>query len=144
MQDNVIGAKLALFLGDRLVVIHRDDKPDIHWPGYWDLPGGGREKGETPLQCALRETREEISLELDPALVSWGRCYQTSSGHGAWFFAAWASEALIAQIALGDEGQAWDMWHTDAFLAHEKVVPQFKTRLSDVLKGMASEEIDRS
>ena len=34
------GAKLALFLGPDLLVILRDDRPDIPWPGRWDLPGG--------------------------------------------------------------------------------------------------------
>ena len=52
------GAKLALFLGKDLVVILRDDKPDIPYPAHWDLPGGGREGAETPEACALRETYE--------------------------------------------------------------------------------------
>jgi 8-oxo-dGTP diphosphatase len=29
-------------------------------PGYWDFAGGGVEKGETELQAALREGREEL------------------------------------------------------------------------------------
>lgn len=31
---------------------------------HWDLPKGGIEADETPLQAALRETREETSLQL--------------------------------------------------------------------------------
>jgi 8-oxo-dGTP pyrophosphatase MutT (NUDIX family) len=31
---------------------------------HWDLPKGGAHEGESPLQAALRETREETSLEL--------------------------------------------------------------------------------
>ena len=143
MQYDVIGAKLALFLGERIVVIERDDKPGLLWPGYWDLPGGGREGDETPLQCVLRETREEISLRLDPDIVTWGKSYRTSSGHTSWFFAAWAPEDLIEQIILGDEGQQWAMWSTSEFLAHEMSVPQFKPRLQDVLDRRPSEEIVR-
>ena len=140
MQDNVIGAKLALFLGARIVVIQRDEKPGLLWPGYWDMPGGGREGAETPLQCALRETLEEISLDLDPSLVTWGRCYPTSSGHRAWFFAAWAPEAMADQIVLGDEGQGWALWTPEQFLAHEKSVPQFKPRLRDAMGAAKSEK----
>jgi 8-oxo-dGTP pyrophosphatase MutT (NUDIX family) len=41
---------------------------------HWDLPKGGIDEGETPLQAALRETREETSLVLDAqALIDLGR-----------------------------------------------------------------------
>ncbi len=47
----------------------------VHRPRYddWDFPKGKREKGETDLDCALRETKEEtgftgdIGLELKPS-----------------------------------------------------------------------------
>ena len=58
------GAKLMLFLGEELLVIRRDEKPEIPWPGYLDFPGGGREGEETPEQCALRETFEEVGLDV--------------------------------------------------------------------------------
>ena len=41
------GAKLALFVGDDLAVILRDDIPHIPFPNCWDFPGGGREGDET-------------------------------------------------------------------------------------------------
>ena len=41
---------------------------------HWDLPKGGPNEGETPLQAALRETREETGLTLDAAaLIDLGR-----------------------------------------------------------------------
>ncbi len=46
----------------------RDDKPDIRWPAYWVVPGGGREPGETPYETARRELREETGLDV-PELV---------------------------------------------------------------------------
>ena len=55
------GAKIALLCGNSVLTYQRDDKPDIPWPGCWDLPGGGRENDETPLQCVQRETLEAVS-----------------------------------------------------------------------------------
>ncbi|VAX23249.1 Uncharacterized Nudix hydrolase NudL [hydrothermal vent metagenome] len=41
--------------------IHRPDTMDVH-PGQISFPGGHMERGEGPLQTALRETEEEIGV----------------------------------------------------------------------------------
>jgi len=46
---------------------------------HWDLPKGGIDIGETPMQAALRETREECGLRLDAdVLLDLGRFRYTS------------------------------------------------------------------
>jgi 8-oxo-dGTP pyrophosphatase MutT (NUDIX family) len=46
---------------------------------HWDLPKGGIDPGETPMQAALRETREEAGLVLQAeALLDLGRFQYTS------------------------------------------------------------------
>jgi 8-oxo-dGTP pyrophosphatase MutT (NUDIX family) len=46
---------------------------------HWDLPKGGIDAGESPLQAALRETREETSLRLrDDSLIDLGRFQYTT------------------------------------------------------------------
>ena len=54
------GAKAILYRGAELVTILRDDIPTIPFPDHWDLPGGGIEPGETPLDALLREVAEEL------------------------------------------------------------------------------------
>lgn len=48
----------------------RDNIPTIRFPGVWDLFGGGVEEGETPLEGALRELKEEIGIVLPPEAAS--------------------------------------------------------------------------
>lgn len=138
MGSNWVGAKLALFIGDPLVVIERDDHPGLTWPGAWDFPGGGREPGETPLGCALRETREELSLIVSPQAVTWGGLYQNSINETVWFFAARLPAARGDEIALGDEGQSWAYMSTADYLNHDDAVHPFKPRLNDYLTGVES------
>ena len=37
--------------------------------GWYNGPGGKVEDGETPIECVVRETREEVGLELDPGAL---------------------------------------------------------------------------
>ena len=53
----------------------RDDKPDLMFPGQWDTIGGAVESGESHWEAAVRETKEEIGLELGDQ-VFW-RDYQS-------------------------------------------------------------------
>jgi mutator protein MutT len=60
--------------------------------GQFAFPGGRMDEGETPLDAALRETREEIGMELAPDAVL-GRLddYPTRSGYLITPLVAWAA-----------------------------------------------------
>lgn len=134
------GAKIALVCGGRLVTYRRDAKPTIPWPGLWDLPGGGREGAETPAACALRETQEEFGLALAPHRVHWRRAYPgaLAAQRTSWFLAAAITEAEIAAIRFGDEGQYWQMMTFDEFLAHAEAITHLQVRLSDYLADVGA------
>ncbi|MEM6889022.1 MAG: NUDIX hydrolase [Pseudomonadota bacterium] len=128
------GAKLAVLAGNRLPVILRDDRPDIAYPDFWDLPGGGREGDEGPLDCALRETVEELSLEIPPASVVWGHPFREGARR-QWFFAARVPDSTLASVRLGNEGQCFEIMQTAAFLTHPKAIPHLRDRLKVFLSS---------
>ena len=51
--------------GNRILLMLRDDKPDIPYPDTWDVPGGHVEIGETPEECIVREMEEELGIILN-------------------------------------------------------------------------------
>lgn len=130
---NFIGAKLALFLGDSLLVIQRDNRLDIPFPDYWDLPGGGREGDETPQECVLRETLEEVGLVLQARELTWPSCALRSDGP-AWFFVAHRPRRDTARIRFGDEGQGWQLMPPRQFITHKKAVPHLAEDVRDYLR----------
>jgi len=129
------GSKLALFLGRDLLVILRDDKVDIPYPGHWDLPGGGREGDETPAECALRETYEEVGLQLQVQDLVWEREYHRSIGP-MWFFATHQSASMVEQVRFGSEGQGWRLMSPAEYCSHPLAVPHFTTYLRDYLEDV--------
>lgn len=134
-DGNFTGAKIALIHNGRVLTYLRDDRADIPFPAHWDLPGGGRENGEDPDQCALRELFEEFGLRLDPSRIAWRRAYESWSQPGmiSHFMGAEIGAADIAAIKFGNEGQHWEMMPVEAYLAHDRAVPHFKVRLRDFL-----------
>jgi 8-oxo-dGTP diphosphatase len=58
-------ASVALVDGERVLLIERARAP---FRGHWTLPGGRREPGETALECAVREVREELGLRVEALL----------------------------------------------------------------------------
>lgn len=131
------GAKLALYLGEKLAVILRDDTPGLLFADHWDLPGGGREGAETPLACALRECREELGIAVPEQAVVWQGSFD-EAGRTKWFFVARMPAQAEAEIVFGDEGQRWRLMEEEEFLNHPRAVPAFQDRLRVYLAQSAT------
>ena len=133
--DGIVGAKIALLAGARVLTHLRDEIPSIPFPGHWDFPGGGREGGESAEACALRELHEEYGLLLPESRLLWRRDYpsQHVTGGVAAFFGGRVTETEVATIVFGDEGQRWEMMAVADFLGHDRAVPYLRDRLGDFL-----------
>lgn len=133
--EDFAGAKIALICGDHIVTYLRDDIPTIPYPGQWDLPGGGREGDESPTDCALRETEEEFGLVIDPTGVTLLTRYEGLKNplNISYFCVAEISDADIASIRFGDEGQFWKLMTIDEFLSHDNAVTHLQDRLKAAL-----------
>ncbi|MBM3605990.1 MAG: NUDIX domain-containing protein [Alphaproteobacteria bacterium] len=120
------GAKLFLTHRDHMLVYLRDDTPGLPFPAFWDLPGGGREGEESPLDCARRELAEEFGLDL-PAARLRGHVFPSAAapGHVSWLFTGRLSAAEIAAVRFGSEGQEWHMMRVAHYLMHPRAIPHF-------------------
>lgn len=50
-------------------LVTKRSKIETTFPEYWDIPGGLAEYGELPREALIRETREEIGLDIVPTKV---------------------------------------------------------------------------
>jgi 8-oxo-dGTP pyrophosphatase MutT (NUDIX family) len=78
--------------GAGFLLTRRAPRMNAH-AGQWALPGGRADKGEDAVEAALRELREEIALDLDPAQVL-GMLddYPTRSGYLITPVVVWAAD----------------------------------------------------
>ena len=62
----ILGIGALIFQGDSILLVERGKQP---LQGYWSLPGGVLEIGETLAEGIVREVREETGLEVTPVTV---------------------------------------------------------------------------
>lgn len=127
------GAKLAILVGDQVVTLLRDDLPNLEFANHWDLPGGGRENGETPQQCVLRELYEELGIVFAPSDLHDGFECQNASGT-SWFFVSNQGDFDAHRVRFGNEGQSWKLAKTEWFLNEARSVPILAARLRNYLE----------
>lgn len=93
----------------RFVLQHRDEKPEIWYPGHWGCFGGAVDAGEAPREALCRELWEELRLapkgiesfvkfDFDLACLGLNICFRQ------YYFVS-ISEAEFGSLHLG-EGQA--------------------------------------
>lgn len=129
------GAKIGLIHDNHVLTYRRDDIAGIPFPDCWDLPGGGREGHEAPVDCLLREVHEEFGLQLRLDQIIGQHAYTPPQQEKlpVYFFWGHLYPDQIAEIRFGDEGQYWQMMPVAAFLDRPDAIPYLQRRLANCL-----------
>ena len=130
MTENFTGAKGAIYARGCVVTILRDDLPDLPWPGFWDLPGGGRDGCESAWQCFARETFEETGLTLHRRDLRWRRSFAKSRNRRLVFFGLVMPHLRGRDLRLGDEGQRLCLMPVDRFRRNSRAIPFLRARVA--------------
>ena len=59
----------TLIMVDNKYLVTKRSKNESTYPKYWDIPGGLAETGELPREAVIRETKEEVGLDIMPTSV---------------------------------------------------------------------------
>lgn len=114
MTDSFLAASVAIVRQHDVLLIQRNRPPS---EGLWTLPGGRLEAGETSEQCAMRELKEELGLDvfaLRPLLML---------RHGGFRLQTFATQAYDGEI-VADAAEIRDWrWARPAQLARLTTTP---------------------
>lgn len=93
-----------------------------HQGGTWSIPGGARERGESAVQAALREAREEMAIDRGDVEV---RASYVASCGGWEYETVLAVPARTVQLTHGAESDA-HVWASPEEVAELPLHPAFR------------------
>lgn len=94
MAMSPVGVVVLLLIRDSVWLAKRCAK-DRPYCGLWAAPGGSMDPGETPLQTAVREVREETGLEIAPERFVYGSRTEHAYDNGTPFSMHWFYVRLV-------------------------------------------------
>ncbi len=124
-----LGVNIAIVRQGRILLTLREDFE------VWCLPGGGVDPGESFGQAALRETREELGLEV--RLTRLVGLYSRPGWYGAGTYVAlFAAEITGGSLRLQPEEVLDARWFARAELPHA-FLQAHRQRVLDALDGLS-------
>lgn len=103
-QRPFLAVSAAIFRNGKVLVVRRARKPALN---LYTLPGGAVEAGETLVEAAIREVREETSLSIEPVALAGHREVIARDGVGKverhFVILCFASRWLSGEPVLSDE-----------------------------------------
>ncbi len=92
---------LVIRKGEKILLVKRATKPYV---GFWTIPGGHVEHGETIEEAAIREAREEVGeIKLGKLITVWIHDVDIMHRHRAHFFFA----ELLSDVKLNEEASEY-------------------------------------
>ncbi|MDG6903135.1 MAG: NUDIX domain-containing protein, partial [Nitrososphaerota archaeon] len=127
----VLGAGTVVHRSGKMLVVRRARDPHR---GLWAFPGGRVEAGESPSEAALRETKEEVGLDVeiegifDVVTYLPGRRFAGMSGRppkSQVVIVDYLAKPSRGRVVLNDESSDF-MWVLPGELLRLRTTPQMK------------------
>jgi 8-oxo-dGTP pyrophosphatase MutT (NUDIX family) len=109
IAETDVRVRFILPINGKIVFIHRitAKNPD----GYYILPGGGVDPGETPEIALLREAREELNLDVDPVKLLFIAVHEDSNGKHTQLF--YHCDHISGEISVGSGVENTPEWQAE-------------------------------
>lgn len=125
-------ATSVIMHGDRILILKRSDKVGTY-QGYWACASGYIEEGETPLETAIKEIGEELSLGVDDIdLVKEGKVILAPDGEHLWAIHPFLFKTKNTKIELDWEHDEF-RWISPDEIEEYSCVPKLKETIEAVL-----------
>jgi 8-oxo-dGTP diphosphatase len=96
-----LAVSAAIFRNDNILLVRRARSPA---KGFYSLPGGRVEFGETLHAALSREVDEETALKIEIAgLAGWREVVPGASGGGHYLIMSFAARWVFGEVVLNDE-----------------------------------------
>ncbi len=136
-MDNLIWVSTTNMLirngSDILVMKRAHDR--VEFPGWFILPGGKQEADETPLQAAVRETREETGIEPIGATLRIIATHLHDYKSKVYIVYMFEAKSFTGNLTSSSEGEA--IWmDQEKLIKSPKLYPDLKRHLRLIMDNV--------
>jgi len=133
-ERNFHGVKGIIFINDKILVYRRDAKT-TSFPLHIDLPGGGKENNESPLDTFKREAMEEFGIKINDADVVYAKKYVSAMDptKESYFIVTKSLDIKESDIVFGDEGLEFMLMDPEEYLKLNDGIKRHQDKVREYL-----------
>ncbi|EKD86642.1 MAG: NUDIX hydrolase [uncultured bacterium] len=110
------------------------------YDGYHSLPAGHMDKGETAQQTAVRESREELGIEVDPAAVSFAHLSHVKDPDGQRFIVSMRIGSWVGEPVNNEPHKHRSIGWYPLDQLPEDMIPHARATVDNIVNGVQFEE----